>query len=457
MEVEFNFNGKTLTIQCNEYDIIGQIFQKFAIKIGANINSLTFLYNGDGNINRNLQINQVINYFDKNRNKMSVIVYDMNKSMISTYSNTSNNNTQFVYPNINYQNVNNVNNNLRMQETIKKQQEMIKMDEAQIKTLKNQLNVNTNNNNININDCSYNNFDIKFKEPQCQLNYHKDAINCATLLKDGRFATGSLDKSIIIYNNKTFQPDITINIHNDGVSSIIQLSSGILASSSWDNTIKLFNINNNNYNVLQTLNYHQNYVYKVIELNNKKLVSCSDDKSIIFYFKNNNEYVLDYKISTNGLCWNIIQTKEDEICYLEYLQSNDTKIICFFNLLERKLISKINNINYGGLNNLTMMSKDLLVIGGKNELTIINVNNHNIIRKINVPNSGYISAICLLNENILLTGDENKRIIQWKINGDNLILTSKKELCHENWIYILIKIGNGLILSGDSNGVIKIW
>ena len=107
-----------------------------------------------------------------------------------------------------------------------------------------------------------------------------------------------------------------------------------------------------------------------------------------------------------------------------------------------------------------MMSKDLLVIGGENELTIINANNHNIIRKINVPNSEWISAICLLNENILLTGDDNKRIIQWKINGDNLILTSKKELCHENWISTLIKIGNGLILSGCLNllnGVVKIW
>ena len=167
--------------------------------------------------------------------------------------------------------------------------------------------------------------------------------------------------------------------------------------------------------------------------------------------------IFDYKIPTNGNCWNIIQTKEDEICYLEYLGSNYTKTICFFNLLERKLISIINNINYGGLNNLTMMSKDLLVIGGKNELIIINVNNHNIIRNIKVPNSGYIYAICLLNENILLTGDSNKRIIQWKINGDNLILTSKKELSHEIWIYTLIKIGNGLILSGDGLGVIKIW
>ena len=104
-----------------------------------------------------------------------------------------------------------------------------------------------------------------------------------------------------------------------------------------------------------------------------------------------------------------------------------------------------------------MMSKDLLVIGGENELTIINVNNHNIIRKINVPNSGCIFAICLLNENILLTGDYNKQIIQWEINGDNLILNSKKEHSHENCIYAIIKIGDGLIISGDGNGIIKVW
>ena len=104
-----------------------------------------------------------------------------------------------------------------------------------------------------------------------------------------------------------------------------------------------------------------------------------------------------------------------------------------------------------------MMNKDLLVIGGKNELTIIDVNEYRIIRKINVHNSSFIGAICLLNENILLTGDNSRRIIQWKIDANNLILTSKKELCHEDGIYTLIKIGNGLIISGDANGVIKIW
>ena len=267
-----------------------------------------------------------------------------------------------------------------------------------------------------------------------------------------------LDCLIKIYNNKAFEPEITINEHSDyWVEYVIQLSSGILASSSWDKTIKLFNIINTRYNVIQTLNYHKYIVYKVIELTNTKLVSCSYDKSIIFYFKDNNKYVMDYSILANGPCWNIIQTKENQICYLEYLDKYKIKNICFFDLFERKLISKIYDINYGGLNNFKMMSNDLLIIGGKNELTIIDVNEYRIIRKINVHNSSFIGAICLLNENILLTGDNNRRIIQWKIDANNLILTSKKQFCHDNWITTILSIGNGFFLSGDANGVIKIW
>ena len=104
-----------------------------------------------------------------------------------------------------------------------------------------------------------------------------------------------------------------------------------------------------------------------------------------------------------------------------------------------------------------MISKDLLLIGGDNVITIINVNNHNVIRTIDSPNSVSIEEICLLNKNILLTGDNNGRIIQWTINGDNLIRNSIKEHALEGSVYVLKKLGNGLVLSGGANGVIKIW
>ena len=134
-------------------------------------------------------------------------------------------------------------------------------------------------------------------------------------------------------------------------------------------------------------------------------------------------------------------------------------MICFFDLLERKIINKINNISvtYYNVDSMLMISNDLLLITGENKISIINVNSYNLIKTINVDNSGWIYAVCMLNKDMILTGDENKRIIQWKIENDNLKLISIKENAHDNRIYTLSKLGNGLILSGSYDYSVKIW
>ena len=63
----------------------------------------------------------------------------------------------------------------------------------------------------------------------------------------------------------------------------------------------------------------------------------------------------------------------------------------------------------------------------------------------------------MLNKNMLLTGDASNAIKQWKIEGDNLILISKKENTHNNDISVLLNIGNGFIASGSDDASIKIW
>ena len=171
------------------------------------------------------------------------------------------------------------------------------------------------NNNNNLDDI--NNFDISLKNPIHTLNYHKDYILCLSILNDGRLISGSYDNSIIIYNKTTYQPDLIINEHKSIVRCIIQLSSGILATCSLDKTIKLFNIEGNNYNIIQTLNDHTDYINKIIEIENLYLVSCSNDNSVIFYLKDNKIYKKDYQILTNGRCYCINQIKENEICYSE--------------------------------------------------------------------------------------------------------------------------------------------
>ena len=326
--------------------------------------------------------------------------------------------------------------------------------------MKEKLNNKTNNinNNISINN-NLNDYNISLKNPIHILNNHTGSIYCLSVLNDGRLISGSHDHSIIIYNKITYQPDLIIKEHKSSVIYITQLSSGLLATCSSDKTIKLFNINGNNYNILQTLNYHNNSIYKIIELKNKYLVSCSYDKSIIFYLKdNNNKYIKDYKISTNGPCFCINQIKENEICYSEIINNDsNNNNICFFDINERKKKSSISNISKSNLSPFIMISKELLFIFGENKISIININEYKLIREIEVSNSGWINGACMLNENIILTGDEKSIIREWKIEGDNLMLISKKEKAHDDMILTLINMGNEYIASGSFDKLIKIW
>ena len=162
-----------------------------------------------------------------------------------------------------------------------------------------------------------------------------------------------------------------------------------------------------------------------------------------------------YKYNTNNYCRSVIETKDNEICYSE--SKNST--IYFYNILQKKIISKINDINTNGYDNegFILMSKELLLIPGINKISIININEYKLIRTIDIANSSNIVGICMLNENMLLTGDGKGIIRQWKIVENNLILKSIKENAHNNIIYSLINIGDGKIASGSFDKSIKIW
>ena len=355
------------------------------------------------------------------------------------------------YININLYNDNNNNDNDKDYfKAIKEIKDIIQEKDNKIKVLQEEL-IQLKN----IEDSINKKYNIKDKEPKHTLEYHSGIILCSRVLNDGRFVTGSDDNTIIIYNNKTFKPDLIIKEHKAGVNSVIQLNSGELVSCSDDETIKIYNINENKYQVIQSLKAHDDSVTKIIELKNEQLVSCSGDNSIIFYNKNNNEYIKDYSIATKGWTGPMIQTKDNEICYYE--KNNST--ICFFDFINKKKIKNINSISIasGIYDSLLMISKDLLLITGYNKISVINVNSYNLIRTINSSNSSWINAACILNKDMILTADENKRIVVWKIRGDNLKLISIKEDAHDERIYTLSTLGNGLVLSGGDDCSIKIW
>ena len=302
----------------------------------------------------------------------------------------------------------------------------------------------------------YNDFKIGVKEPIYNLQKHTGNVLALTVLNDGRLVSGARDYLIIIYNKSTYNPDLIIKEHKGGIFCISQLSSGFLASCSQDKTIKIIKIKGLEYEILQTLEYHTDSVYRIIELNNNTLVSSSVDSSIIFYNKDKSQYNKDYKISTDGSCCSIVQTKNNEICYSE---SKNYKI-CFYDLIEKKIIASISNISKRNYTDewFMMINKELLVIPGENVLSIVNVIEYKISRIIKVPDSSWILGICKLNKNMFLTGERTGAIRQWKIEDDNnIILISKKKNAHDCDINYLLNLKNGHIASGSDGGNVKIW
>ena len=73
-EVTFDYESLQIKIQCNVNDKMKDIINKFLIKIeNKDQNILYYLYNGS-RIKEELTFNEQANDYDKNRNKMNILV-----------------------------------------------------------------------------------------------------------------------------------------------------------------------------------------------------------------------------------------------------------------------------------------------------------------------------------------------------------------------------------------------
>ena len=79
--VKFIFEGTETVIQCNNEDKMNKICNKFVNKIGIDIDTIYFLYNGDL-INSELKFNEQAKKIDKDKNEMNIVVNKLNTSTI---------------------------------------------------------------------------------------------------------------------------------------------------------------------------------------------------------------------------------------------------------------------------------------------------------------------------------------------------------------------------------------
>ena len=72
-EIQFNYAGNSINIQCNSDEKIEEIINKFISKVGKKKENLYFIYSG-GILNEELTFDTQANENDKKRNTMSVLV-----------------------------------------------------------------------------------------------------------------------------------------------------------------------------------------------------------------------------------------------------------------------------------------------------------------------------------------------------------------------------------------------
>ena len=81
VDVEFIYKDRITIIKANEDEKMEDIFKRFINKVGIDKNTIFYIYSGN-NINNEFKYKEIINEHDKKRNKMNILVYDINNNNI---------------------------------------------------------------------------------------------------------------------------------------------------------------------------------------------------------------------------------------------------------------------------------------------------------------------------------------------------------------------------------------
>jgi phospholipase A-2-activating protein len=120
----------------------------------------------------------------------------------------------------------------------------------------------------------WNNLDINASS--IELKGHDAAVWAVTTLPGGKYATGSADKMIFVWNSKGEKLRV-LKGHDDCVRGLVGLKNGSLLSCSNDATIRLWN---DTYDCIKEFHGHANYIYGIAMLDDGHFVTCSEDSSI---------------------------------------------------------------------------------------------------------------------------------------------------------------------------------
>lgn len=269
------------------------------------------------------------------------------------------------------------------------------------------------------------------------------------LLKDGRLASSSRDKVIKIYNLSTYKQELVLDGHNDSVVYLCLLDKGYLASSSKDKSIKIWSITENFYKCLITIHEHEDCPFKIVQVSNDRMISCAWDKRINI-IKSSVPFKCIKRLNAKGLyVHSVIELKNKR-----HIVSSSDKTIRFWNNITYECEHIIKEIYCRWSNSLNEIKPNKLVVGGYQEIAIVNVVTFQLESIIRNDESRDFRCIIGLKDETFLCGCD-RILLQLDSNTYSTKLT--KNNVHDDYI-VDIKIFNETsFISCSFDGKIKFW
>lgn len=287
------------------------------------------------------------------------------------------------------------------------------------------------------------------------IQKHNNWIYNLIELSDHRLASSSTDGCINIYNKQTLSIDIQIKEEFGYWYCLGEIKPLKLIASSIYHCVKIWSLSDTGYTLEKEINTGENtyYVRAVLGLSNNKLALSFNNPWIQIVSTKNYKIIKVFKNDRNPDD-NFDHTKKVALGLLELSKnrmvsgSQDGDLI-FYDLIHYKVITKFKDIECYSQNSIKMIDKRRLIVGGCNEINIIDVENYQLITKFQDATLETIYCFSVIDKyNILVGGKYNLFLL----NGAIRIIDLGKHDEDKSTITAMVPLYDNTILCARARG-----
>lgn len=277
---------------------------------------------------------------------------------------------------------------------------------------------------------------------------HCGGIYSVILLKEGRLASCSRDRSIRIFNND-YHCDIILKHQATSILSISELENGNLVGCCGDKSIKIWSINDNYSCDFTISKAHSSKINAIISLSNNRMASCSDDGTIKIWNSNNPCNLFNTLQVNESKIISIIQIKNKECI----VSADSNGKLQKWNLKTYQCDTIINNVYCYSNKSLLELMDNKLIIGEKKGVVIVGYSSCEIEQRIEYFIINNVHSLMQFNDNILLFGYDDAICI-YDLKNNTIQIKSN---IHDDHITCLTKKNEHQFISCSLDKTIKVW